>query len=580
LLVTVALAIFAAVASPALAQLAPVPAAPEDDSGFAVKNLAVAPREMVVAANPMAVDAGLEILAAGGSATDAVIAVQMALNVVEPQSSGLGGGGFLLVYDAGRKTVASYDGRETAPAAATPELFLDVNGKPLRFRDAVFSGLSVGTPGIVRMLALAHARHGRLPWARLFAAAIKLAEEGFELPHRLSVLLAGEDSARFSGPARALLFDPTDRPLTEGRRTTNLALASTLRALAADGPEAFYKGRIADAIATAVSVAPERPGNLSREDLANYVARERTPVCVMYRSNRVCGMGPPSAGGIAIAMVLKLIEPFDLGRAPLNPQALHLIAEAERLAWADRDLYIADPDQVAIPKGLLDPGYLAERRRLIDPKRAMTAALPGSPPGAPARRSGLDPTQRNTGTSHISIIDRDGHAAALTTSIESQFGSRQLAAGFLLNNQLTDFSFLPTDAEGRPIANAVAPGKRPRSTMAPTIVLDPQGRPLAVLGSPGGSRIAMYVVKTIVGIIDWGLDAQAAADLANFGSRNGPIELEKDMTPALLSLKMQVLGQQVTQSVMTSGLHIVLRRPDGMLEGGADPRRDGVARGR
>ena len=318
---------------------------------------------------------------------------------------------------------------------------------------------------------------------------------------------------------------------------------------------------------------------LTAADIAAYDAKERAPVCTSYRRYRICGMGPPSSGGLAAAMTLRLIEPFDLGRVPMNVTALHLIVEAQKLAYADRDRWLADPDKVKVPGGLLDTTYLGQRRGLIEAGKVRPRAEPGIPPGAGPKRSGADATVEIAGTTHLSVVDRAGNAVALTSSIEAGFGSGLMASGFLLNNQLTDFSFRTHDAEGRPIANAVAPGKRPRSSMAPTIVLDPRGNLFAVLGSPGGARIPLYVIKTAVGLIDWKLDAQAAVDLPNFGSRNGPLELEKDVAGAFVALQMKALGHEVRIGQMTSGTHLIVRRPGGGLEGGADPRREGLARG-
>jgi gamma-glutamyltranspeptidase/glutathione hydrolase len=579
-LTALAVALVACGAGPGAAQRTPTPAAPEAATGIAAKPLATARTHMVAAANPLAVDAGLEMLDAGGSAVDAAIATQLVLNLVEPQSSGIGGGAFLLSWDQRRRQLKAYDGRETAPAAARPDRFLKPDGSPRAFEEAVFSGQSIGTPGLLRLLAMAHARHGRLPWARLFAPARRIAEEGFAVSPRLHALLAEHGAAVFEARARAYFFDPEGKPHPPGHRLTSPDLALTLAAVAGTGADAFYGGPIAEAIVAAVASAPNHAGDLALADLAGYRAKERPPVCVSYRRHRVCGMGPPSSGGLTVAAVLKLIEPFDLGRTPLNPRALHLIAEAEKLAYADRDRYIADSDFSDVPAGLLDRRYLDARRRWIDPERAKGRAEAGEPPGAAGRRAGRDETAESAGTSHISIVDRDGNTVALTTTIENAFGARVMAAGFLLNNQLTDFSFRPRDAAGRDIANRVEPGKRPRSSMAPTIVLDESGRLRAVLGSPGGSRIILYVVKALVALIDWQADAQTAADLANFGSRNGPFEIEAAMAGPLPGLHMQARGHTVVAAHMTSGLHIVARRADGTLEGGADPRREGVARGR
>lgn len=581
---------------PAAAQRAPSSAAPEAATGWRAEQLATARKHMVAAANPLAAEAGRTILRAGGSAVDAAIAVQLVLNLVEPQSSGLGGGAFLLHWNAVSKRMTSYDGRETAPAAARADQFLDPAGRPIPFHRAVPSGAAIGVPGTIAMLELAHRRHGRLPWARLFESAIKVAREGFPVSARLNLLLRWMGADAFSTDARRYFFDGNLDPWPIGHKLANPAFARTLETIARDGAQALYSGVIADEIVDAVARAPRPGGGMTRADLSAYKAKERQPVCVPYRGYRVCGMGPPSSGALTVGQVLRLIEPFALGRRPrdaINPFAMHVIAEAQKLAYADRGRYIADPDHVEVPDTLTDAGYLESRRRFIDPWSAMPRATPGAPPHRQAMHHGDDATVEASGTSHVSIVDRDGNAVALTTTIEAGFGSRQWAAGFLLNNEMTDFSFRPVDGQGRPIANAIASGKRPRSSMAPTIVLDGDDRVVAVLGSPGGSRIIMYVVKALVGLIDWKLDAQAATALVNFGSRGIGLELEATTADAYgamfrpwawgstlwQALRLKPLGHTIHFDLMTSGLHIIRRRPDGTLEGGADPRREGVALG-
>ena len=535
---------------------------------------------MVVAAEPAAAEAGREILRQGGSAVDAAIAAELVLGLVEPQSSGLGGGAFLVLWDAKTRAVKSFDGRETAPAAAKPDRFLQ-GGKPMTFRDAVHSGLSVGVPGLVRMLQATHERSGKLPWAALFAPAIKLAEDGFPVSPRLSVLLHETRPEDFAPAARAYFFDQNGSPRPAGTLLKNPEYAATLRTLAEKGAAAFYEGAIANAIVEAGRAAPIVQSDMTVADIAAYVAKERDPVCVTYRSRDVCGMGPPSSGGITIGATLKLIEPFPQvqgAKARLTPPAMHIIAEAEKLAFADRNRYIADPDYIVVPSGLTNDGYLAERRRLIDPARAMAKPEPGLPPGLAKKAFGKDATHEVPGTTHISIVDDEGNAVSMTASIESAFGSHLWAAGFLLNNELTDFSFVPVDANGNAIANAVAGGKRPRSSMAPTIVLDRQGNPEIVTGSPGGSQIILYVVKALVAMLDWELDAQKAVALPNFGSEGGPFEIEYSPETLSLGFNMTSYGHAVTRVVMTSGINTIERR-DGHLEGGADPRREGVAVG-
>jgi gamma-glutamyltranspeptidase/glutathione hydrolase len=554
--------------------------APEGASSRTEKPLVVSSRHMVVAAEPLAAAAGREILRSGGSAVDAAIATELVLGLVGPQSSGLGGGAFLVLWDAKSRVLRTFDGRETAPAAAKPDRFLR-DGKPMDFGDAVRSGLSVGVPGLMRMLEVVHRQYGKLPWAQLFASAIKLAEEGFPVSPRLNALLRESRSEHFAPAARSYFFDASGEPLATGTVLKNPEYAATLRALAEKGADALYRGPIADAVIKAVGEAPIAAGDMTAADLAAYSAKERDAVCVSYRMRKVCGMGPPSSGAIAVGSVLKLIEPFAVVQGPaakMTAPALHVIAEAERLAFADRGRYIADPDQIHVPSGLLDDAYLAERRRLIDPRTAMLKAEPGLPPGLAKRTFGKDATREALGTTQISIVDDEGNALSMTATIESAFGSHLWVAGFLLNNELTDFSFDPVDADGVAVANAVAGGKRPRSSMAPTIVLDPHGEPEIVTGSPGGAQIILYVVKTLIAMLDWGLNAQEAAAFANFGSQGGAFQIEASPDLVWPMSEMSSFGHAVTTTVMTSGVHTIMRR-DGHLEGGADPRREGVALG-
>jgi gamma-glutamyltranspeptidase/glutathione hydrolase len=565
---------------PAGAQTPPiaVEVAPEAPTGRRAPPPAeVAARHMVAAANPLAAAAGLEILRAGGSATDAAIAVQLVLNLVEPQSSGLGGGGFLVHWDADRRAVTTLDGRETAPAAATPERFLGPDGAPMAFMDAVVGGLSVGVPGTPRLLEAAHARWGRLPWARLFEPAIRLAEDGFAVSPRLAGLLAREERLAEDPRARAYFYDEGGAPKAAGTRLANPAFAETLRRLAAEGADAFYHGAIAEDVVATVAGHPANPGDMTMGDLAGYAVVERPPVCAPYRVFTVCGMGPPSSGAVAVAQILAIVEGADLARLGPGPKAAHWLAEAGRLAFADRAMFLADPDFVAVPlRGLLDPGYLDDRARLVDPARSMGEAAAGEPP---FQRSGLAPSDGvEAGTTHIAVVDGDGDAVSMTTTIEAAFGARLMTAGgFLLNNQLTDFAFAP-EADGRPVANRVEPGKRPRSSMAPTIVFDAFDRLYVVAGSPGGSQIIGFVAKTLVGVLDWGLDPQAAVDLPNFGSRNGPTELEAGTEAETWAPALEAMGHEVQAGEMTSGIQALVVTPAGLL-GGADGRREGVAIG-
>ena len=538
--------------------------------------VATAKHHMVVAANPHASEAGRLILRQGGSAIDAAIAVQMVLNLVEPQSSGIGGGAFLLHWSERNRRLTSFDGRETAPLAAKPNRFMR-DGKPMKFREAVPGGLSVGTPGVLKMLEKVHRRHGRLPWAQLFKPAIKLATQGFAISQRLHSLLNKADINSFAPVARAYFFNKKGHPKAVGSRLQNPAFAQSLIGIARYGSAYFYRGPLAIKIANAVQNSHKNKGDMTARDLNSYKAIERAPICVSYRTYNICGMGPPSSGMLTVAQVLKIIEPFDLGKTPLNQRAIHLIAEAQKLAYADRKRYMADQDFVHMPRGLLDARYLASRRALISLTKTMGKAKPGRPPSR-QKRSGIDASTENNGTSHISIIDAQGNSVSMTSSIEGAFGARLMVSGFLLNNELTDFSFRPTDKQGRLIANRVAPLKRPRSSMAPTMVFDQSGRLHMVVGSPGGSRIILYVLKTVIGHINWGLKAEALTQMPNFGSRNGPLELEKGNGVETTDRALQALGHKTRVSSMTSGVHLILREKN-RLVGAADPRREGVAVG-
>ncbi|MFQ5958484.1 MAG: gamma-glutamyltransferase, partial [Alphaproteobacteria bacterium] len=536
-------------------------------------------RYMIAAANPLAAGAGLEVLREGGGAVDAAIAAQMVLNLVEPQSSGIGGGGFMLYYDAASGRVFAYDGRETAPAAATPGLFLDGDGQPFAFFDAVIGGRSVGVPGLLAMLELAHRRHGRLPWARLFAPAVALAEKGFAVSPRLHELISSAKGLDVFAATRAYFLTPDGAPRAVGARLANPAFAETLRTIAAEGITPFYRGAIAADIIAAVRGARRSPGLLAAEDLADYAAKLREPVCAPYRQWRVCGMGPPSSGGITTLQVLGLLERFDLAAmAPGSPEAVHLISEASRLAYADRARYLADADFVAVPvRGLVDQSYLARRAGAIDPGRSMGKAAAGTPPTQGGFVGAPDAGTGGASTTHLSVVDADGNAVSMTTSIESAFGSRLMVRGFLLNNQLTDFSFRPS-VDGVPVANRVEPGKRPRSSMAPTLVFGRDGALTMAIGSPGGSRIIGYVVGALVAALDWGLDMQQAVSLPHHVNRNGSTEIEAETSLVAIEGALAARGHEVRRRRLTSGLHGIAVTAAG-LEGGADPRREGVAVG-
>jgi gamma-glutamyltranspeptidase / glutathione hydrolase len=572
---------------------------PEGASGLTAKPGWTFQRQAVAAANPLATEAGAQILRAGGSAMDAAIAVQMVLTLVEPQSSGIGGGAFLLHHDGQR--LQAFDGRETAPAAVDETLFLDAQGKPLPFDTAVASGRSVGTPGTVALLAAAHRQHGKLPWARLFEPAITLAEQGFAISPRLHALLLAENALRKDPVAAAYFYRPDGQPHPPGHRLRNPELAQVLRGIAASGPAAFYEGPVARAMVDKVARHPELPGTLSLDDLRRYAPREREALChdltVILKALRVCGFPPPSSGAIAIGQILGLMARTPQGAAPLVnglPSAdwLHSYAEASRLAFADRALYLADPDFVSPPAGrwdsLLDARYLDERARLITSAR-MPQAPAGRPGGAQVAWAAM-PDQPEHGTSHISIVDAFGNALAMTTTIEAAFGSRQMVTtepkrpgGFLLNNELTDFSFSPRDAQGRAIANRVEPGKRPRSSMSPTLVFDKaSGEVVMSTGSPGGALIIHFTAKTLHGALQWGLTPQAAIDLPNFGTLGGPLLLEQQrfLTSTVQNLRQR--GHTVVETALPSGLQALMRGSEGGQRawlGGADPRREGIVAG-
>ncbi len=538
---------------------------------------AAAQTRMVAAAHPLAAEAGLGVLREGGSAVDAAVAVQMVLGLVEPQSSGIGGGAFL-VFRAAAGGMRSWDGRETAPHAATPDLFLTAEGRPMAFYDAVVGGRAVGVPGAVAMLAAAHRAEGRLAWASLFAPAIRLSEEGFAVSPRLARAIAAEGARLQQDPAaRAYFFLPDGSPLPAGHRLRNPDYAETLRLLAREGPEALYRGEIAEKIVAAVRGADWNPGRMTLADLAAYRAVERPVLCGRFRLFRVCGMGPPSSGGIAVLQILGLLDHFALpARAPFADIA-HLGIEAGKLAFADRAAYLGDPDFVAVPAaGLLDPAYLIVRAQLIDPDRAQTPRA-GNPPWRQGAFRPAEPFAAEAGTSHLSIVDAFGNAVAMTTTVEDAFGARIMAAGFILNNQLTDFAFVP-EARGRVVANRVEAGKRPRSSMAPTIVERADGGLHAVVGSPGGARIIGYVAKALVGMLAWNLDPQAAIDLPNVLTVGTVAELEAETAAAELAPLLAARGQRVALRPLESGLQAIVVAPSG-LSGGADRRREGVALG-
>ena len=582
-------------------------AQPEGSSGYTAKPGWATTKFAVAAANPLATDAGYQILKAGGSAIDAAIAVQMVLTLVEPQSSGIGGGAFLL-HSNGR-AVEAFDGRETAPAAVDEKLFIGADGKPMAFYDGVVGGRSVGTPGTVKMLELAHRQYGKLPWVQLFAPAIQLADNGFKVSTRLNTLLKDEKYLKNDRIAAAYFYKADGTPIDVGSTLRNPALADVLRQIASKGSNALLTGPVAQAIVTKVQSHPGNPGKLALSDLANYQAKKRDPICSDYSASgkayRLCGMPPPSSGAIAIGQILGILNNTPAATLSLvtgmgavagtvapTPSAdwLHLYTEASRLAFADRSQYLGDPDFVQSPAGswmsLLDPGYLSERAKLIQVTGpSMKMAKPGVP-GVVKTAYAPMPDQPEYGTSHISIVDSFGNAIAMTTTIEDQFGSRLMtdgdtgkAGGFLLNNELTDFSFSPTDADGKPVANRVQAGKRPRSSMAPTLVFDKTtGEIVMSGGSPGGALIIHFTAKTLYGVLNWGMNVQQAINLPNFGSLNGPTLLEEKRFPVATVEALRARGHEVHEQDMTSGLQGIQRTAAGFF-GGADPRREGIVMG-
>jgi gamma-glutamyltranspeptidase/glutathione hydrolase len=578
--VSCALALAAPLCAPALHAQDQAPEAATGSSqkqGFGFK------RQGIAAANPLAVEAGYAMLRKGGTAVDAAVAAQLVLGLVEPQSSGLGGGTFMLVHDGKHKRLTTYDGRETAPAAAMPERFIGSDGLPLKFYDAVIGGKAFGVPGTVALLATSHKKHGKLPWKTLFGPAIALAEQGFPVSPRLHGQLKGERFLKNDPVSRAYFYNAAGEPWPVGYALKNPEYAATLRAIGDKGAAAFYEGEIASDIVR-VARAHASASDITEADLAAYRVAEREPVCRHYRNLRVCGMGPPSSGGIAVAQILAFVERYPLTQwGPNSVDSVHVIAEAGRLAFADRNRYLADPDFVAIPGGLLDPAYLKSRGDLIDLKQSMKRAEAGSPPGAKVALAD-DQSPEFPGTSHLSIVDRYGNAVSMTTTIEDQFGARVMVRGFLLNNELTDFSFVPQE-NGAPVANRIQAGKRPRSSIAPIIVFNKQDQPVIVTGSPGGSAIINYVAKSLIALIDWGLSPQVAANLPNFGSRNGPTELERGTALESLKPELEKRGHAVNLMEFTSGLHILQRHTDTKQKaalgwrGGADPRREGIVLG-
>ncbi len=575
------------------------PPQPEGSSDITAKPGWVHQRQAVAAANPLAAEAGANILRAGGSAVDAAIAVQMVLSLVEPQSSGIGGGAFLLHHDGQR--VQAFDGRETAPLGVTEELFLNEQGQPLPFATAVNSGRAVGVPGAVAMLAMAHQQHGRLPWTRLFEPALSLSEQGFPVSQRLHTLLKDDATLRKDPVANAYFYRVDGTPHPVGHVLRNPALASVLRQLAAQGPAALHEGPVAQAIVNKVQQHAGLPGRMSMTDLQRYQPKAREALCHDHsaadRALRICGFPPPSSGALAVGQILGLLARTPSARSNLEGDAptagwLHHYIEASRLAFADRAQYVADPDFVAAPDGqwlsLLAPAYLDQRARLIGDKAAASVTH-GQPGGASSAWAPM-PAQTEYGTSHVSIVDGHGNALSMTTTIEAAFGARLMVTtdpsspgGFLLNNQLTDFSFTPRSPEGRPVANRVEPGKRPRSSMSPTLVFDrDSGELLASAGSPGGAFIIHFTAKALHGMFQWQLTPQAAIDLPNFGTLGGPLLLEAGRFPRATVQALEQRGHEVREAPLPSGLQAIRRggeKDQRVWLGGADPRREGIVAG-
>ncbi len=550
---------------------------PEGATGITEQRLVVTKQAMVAAAHPLAVAAGQQILTKGGSAVDAAIATQLVLGLVEPQSSGIGGGAFILHWHKAGQRLTSFDGRETAPASAGADLFT-ANGKPMDWRAAYVGGKSVGVPGVLKALAQAHQQYGRLPWSVLFDDAITAAEKGFAVTPRMAkhLNMGWNDGVKTLAPAKDYFY-PNGQALQAGQIITNPEYAKLLKAIAREGVSAFYQGDNAQALVDTVRLAATNPGQLSLEDLARYRAVEREVLCQAYRQYQVCGMAPPSSGGIAVLQMLGILSAFDMpSLRPGSVEPVHLLSQAARLAFADRERYLADADFSTVPvAGLLNPDYLAARARLIDPQRNLVAALAGEPEGAMPLAD--DDAIEFENTSHLSVVDQYGNAVSMTTSIENVFGSGLMVNGYLLNNQLTDFS-LRASVNGKLVANRVEGGKRPRSSMAPMMVFDQDNNLKLLTGSPGGSRIINYVSQNLVAVLDWQLNLEQAANLPRFTHRNDYLALEAGTPLAKLQTALQAMGYQVRVQDLNSGIHAIEVTPDG-LAGAADPRREGSAAG-
>ena len=553
---------------------------PEGPSSFTKKQAINAKRFMISAANPYAVRAGYKILHAGGSAIDAAIAAELVLGLVEPQSSGLGGGGYLLYWDNNRKLVSTYDGRSTAPVKVTAEYFLDSFGEPIG-RGKTAGGRWSAVPGLMRLFELSHQKHGKLSWKALFQPAIKLAEVGFEISPRLRKAIRRNKRIRKNKAAFSYYFDSGGNALSVGHRLVNKAYASTLKQLAREGATAFYNGSIANQIATSAQQSKGDPGMMTAQDLKSYKAFPRDPVCILYHQNKICGMGPSTTGGLNVAMIMGLLERFHLKQyGPRSIQAYHLFIEASRLAHKDRSQYIADPDFVDVPiQGLINQQYLATRSQLIDPQDRTGSVEPGEPPRKPKKKSAYDGATELPSTTHLSIVDAEGNAVSLTATLGRSFGSGVMVKkhGFLLNSQMTNFSQRPT-RDGLPVVNHAEGGKRPRSTQSPTLVFNADGTLRLVVGSPGGGRIVNYVAKTLIAVLDWQLDIQSAISLPHIVDRHGRVELERNTNALDLKNALKDKGHRIKIRHLTSGLHGIEITSEGLV-GGADPRREGIVMG-
>lgn len=542
---------------------------------FSLPSIAFAQKGVVSAADPRAAAAGQEILRAGGSASDAAMAMMLALTVVEPQSSGIGGGGFLVHHNGRSGQIETIDGREKAPSSATPQLFLTSEGKPMSFMQAAPGGRSVGVPGNIALMGRAHAKWGKIKWAKLFEPAIRLADDGFTVSPILEGRLAMLSKLWADFPEARAIYWQDGRPKKAGDVVKNPALANHLRTLARGGPKAFYSGQNAQAIIAAAAGTKRNPTVITRKDISSYKVRDRAAVCTTYRIYRVCGMGPPSSGATTVFQILGMLERFDMkALGGNNPKSWHLIAEAMMLAYADREKYLGDPDFVQVPvAGLLDKTYIASRSAMISPDTSLAEYRAGNPPGAAPRTAGI--SGEVSGTTHFVAVDKAGNMASMTSTVEGPFGSQLIANGYFLNNELTDFTFVP-EKDGALVANRVEAGKRPLSSMSPTIVYGPDGKVILAVGSAGGKRIIMHVAKTLIGVLDFGLSARDAIALPNIYFAGEAVQVESGTSLDTLRPALSGLGRMVVASELGSKVNAIEWTPQGW-RGAADPRSEGVA---